>query len=75
MEKEPNKNQNNKWIALINIPFQMGVIIFLFSYLGTWLDENHPSPKVYYSKILVMVGVALALYNVIRQVNEINKIK
>ncbi|MDR7208637.1 AtpZ/AtpI family protein [Flavobacterium piscis] len=75
MEKEPNKNQRNKWIALINIPIQMGVIIFLFSYLGTWLDENHPSPKVYYNKILVMAGVGLALYNVIRQVNEINKIK
>lgn len=73
MEKEPNKNQRNKWIALINIPIQMGVIIFLFSYLGTWLDENHASPKVYYSKILIMVGVALALYNVFRQVNEINK--
>jgi hypothetical protein len=51
----------------------MGAIIFLFSYLGDWLDENHPNPKVYYTKILVMVGVALALYNVIRQVNEINK--
>ena len=75
MEKEPNKNQRNKWIALINIPIQMGVIIFLFSYLGSWLDENHPSPKVYYNKILIMVGVGLALYNVIRQVNEINKIK
>jgi hypothetical protein len=75
MEKEPNKNQRNKWIALINIPIQMGVIIFLFSYLGTWLDENHPNPKVYYNKILVMVGVVLALYNVIRQVNEINKTK
>ncbi|WET00600.1 AtpZ/AtpI family protein [Flavobacterium johnsoniae] len=75
MEKEPNKNRGNKWIALINIPIQMGVIIFLFSYLGTWLDENHPSEKVYYNKILVMVGVALALYNVIRQVNEINKTK
>jgi len=75
MEKEPNKNQRNKWIALINIPIQMGAIIFLFSYLGTWLDENHPSPKVYYNKILIMVGVGLALYNVIRQVNEINKIK
>jgi hypothetical protein len=37
------------------------------------LDENHPSPKVYYNKILVMVGVFLALYNVHRQVNEINK--
>jgi len=75
MEKEPNKNQRNKWIALINIPIQMGVIIFIFSYLGSWLDENHPSQKVYYNKILVMVGVALALYNVIRQVNEINKTK
>ncbi|KLT70608.1 MULTISPECIES: AtpZ/AtpI family protein [Flavobacterium] len=75
MEKEPNKSPNNKWIALINIPIQMGAIIFLFSYLGTWLDDNHPSEKVYYNKILVMVGVAIALYNVIRQVNEINKTK
>lgn len=73
MENKPNKKQASKWIALINIPIQMGAIIFLFSYLGDWLDENYPSPKVYYSKILIMVGVALALYNVIRQVNEINK--
>ena len=72
MEKKPNKKPSNKWIALINIPIQMGVIIFLFAYGGNWLDENYPNPKVYYNKILVMVGVALALYNVIRQVNEIN---
>jgi hypothetical protein len=65
-----NKKQSNKWI-LINIPIQMG-LLFLFAYGGNWLDENYPNPKVY-NKILVMVGVALALYNVIRQVNEINK--
>lgn len=70
---DPKKNNYNKWLALINIPIQMGVIIFLFSYLGNWLDENHPSPKVYYVKIMAMVGVILALYNVIRQVNEISK--
>jgi predicted tellurium resistance membrane protein TerC len=70
---DPKKSNNTKWLALINIPIQMGVIIFLFSYLGNWLDDNHPSTKVYYVKILVMVGVFLALYNVIRQVNEINK--
>lgn len=75
MEKEPNRSQRNKWIGLINIPIQMGVIIFAFSYLGMWLDENHPSNKVYYHKILIMVGVAIALYNVFRQVNEINKTK
>ncbi|AWG20819.1 F0F1-ATPase subunit [Flavobacterium faecale] len=75
MEKKPQKSNSTKWLALINIPIQMGVIIFLFSYLGSWLDDNYPSSKVYYSKILVMVGVVLALYNVIRQVNEINKEK
>jgi len=74
MDEKPNKKkQASKWLALINIPIQMGVIIFLFSYAGNWLDENHPNPKVYYNKILVMIGVGLALYNVIRQVNEINK--
>ena len=73
MDNQQKKKRPNKWLAFINIPIQMGVIIFLFAYLGTWLDENHPSPKVYYTKILVMVGVALALYNVYRQVNEINK--
>lgn len=72
MQPNPKKN-NPKWPALINIPIQMGIIIFGFAWLGSWLDENHPSPKVYYNKILVMVGVALALYNVMRQVNAINK--
>ncbi len=51
----------------------MGIIIFAFSYLGTWLDENHPNEKFYYNKVLLMAGVFLALYNVIRQVNELNK--
>jgi hypothetical protein len=55
----------------------VGSLIFLSKcnnllvFLPRQLDENHPSPKVYY--ILVMVGVFLALYNVHRQVNEINK--
>lgn len=71
--ENPKKRNPNRWISLINIPIQMGVIIFLFSYLGNWMDTNHPSPKVYYSKIMIMVGVVLALYNVYRQVNEINK--
>jgi nitrate reductase gamma subunit len=75
MEKEPNNNKRNKWLALINIPFQMGVIIIFFSYFGAWLDENHPSPKLEYNTIFVMIGVGLALYNVIRQVNDINKTK
>jgi hypothetical protein len=73
MYNNQNKKNYNKWLSLINIPIQMGIIIFAFAWFGSWLDENYPSPKVYYNKILVMVGVALALYNVFRQVNQMNK--
>ena len=41
--QNPKKQTNNKWLALINIPIQMGAIIFLFSYLGNWLDEKYPN--------------------------------
>ena len=73
MEKEPNKNQNNKWIALINIPFQMGIIIFLFSYFGIWLDEKYSNGGSICTIILSLLSVFLALYNVIRQVKNLNK--
>lgn len=71
--EEPNKNKRNRWLVFISMPFQMGAIIFLFSCLGNWLDKNHSSSKISYAIILVMVGVGLALYNIIRQVNQINK--
>ena len=73
MPQNQKPKRFNKWMALVTIPTQMGAIIYLFSLLGSWLDENHPSSRIYYFKVLVMVGVVIALYNVIRQVNEINK--
>lgn len=73
MKDQNPKKFNNKWLALINIPIQMGVIIFAFVYLGTWLDKNYPNKTFYYNKILLIFGVGLALYNVLRQVNQINK--
>ncbi len=68
--KQPN---NTKWLAFINIPIQMGVIIFAFSYAGNWLDEKYPNPHNLYVKILTLIGVALAFYNLNRQLKDINK--
>jgi hypothetical protein len=68
---QPNK-QKNKWLALINIPLQMGVVIFVFAYLGQWLDAKYPNADNYYTKGVTMFGVFLALYNVYRQVNDLN---
>lgn len=67
------KRTNNKWLAFINIPIQMGTIIFLFSYLGNKLDEKYPNSHNVFVKILTLVGVAIAFYNINRQLKEINK--
>ena len=72
MEQKPNKKNSSKWIALMNIPFQMGVIIFSFTYLGTWLDEKYTGTSIF-TIILSLLAVFIALYNVIRQVKNLNK--
>jgi uncharacterized membrane protein len=71
--QNPKKQTNNKWLALINIPIQMGVIIFLFAYFGNWLDEKYPNTHNVFVKILTLVGVAIAFYNINRQLKDINK--
>ncbi|HMI06697.1 MAG TPA: AtpZ/AtpI family protein [Flavobacterium sp.] len=72
--KDQNKRIRNKWLAFINIPIQMGVIVFVFAYGGKWLDSHYPNPHNLYVKILTLVGVAIAFYNLNRQLREINKI-
>ncbi len=71
--QNPKKPANNKWLAFINIPIQMGAIVFAFSYLGKCLDEKYPNPYNIYVKILTLIGVAIAFYNLNRQLNDINK--
>ena len=72
---DSNKKQANKWLALINIPFQMGLVIFGFSYLGSWLDETNSNVEETNFKIFTLIGVFIAIYQVISQVNQINKNK
>lgn len=74
MESPQKKKQRNKWLALINIPIQMGVIVFLFAKLGQWLDNKFLNEHNIYVKILTIVGVALAFYNINRQLKEISKL-
>ena len=71
--KDPKKQNNIKWLALINIPIQMGIIVYLFSYLGNWLDIKYPNSNNIFVKITILVGVAVAFYNINRQLKDINK--
>jgi len=72
MSKNNNLKQTNKWLVMMNIPFQMGIIIFCFTYLGIYLDEKYTSSSIF-TIILSLFAVFIALYNVIRQVKNLNK--
>lgn len=70
-----NKKQSNKWLALINIPFQMGLIIFLGVMFGQWLDEKFKIEGSILTIVFSLLAVFIALYNVIRQVNKMSNDK
>ncbi|MBS7787538.1 AtpZ/AtpI family protein [Flavobacterium sp. CYK-55] len=63
----------NKWLALINIPIQIGVIVFAFASFGKWLDAKYLNPHNIYVKIFTLAGVAISFYNLNRQLKDINK--
>ncbi len=67
---EPKRTNN--WLHLITIPFQMGSIIFIFAKIGMYIDEQYPNESNVWFLVFTLLGVALSLYNVIRQVNQIN---
>ena len=72
--KTPNKNNLNKWLVFMGIPFQMGIVIFLFTYFGIWLDEKYSNDSSsLFTIIFSLLSVFISLYNVIRQLKNINK--
>ncbi len=71
----PEKGPETKWLALITIPIQMGVIVFAFAWFGGWLDERYENEHNIYVKVLTLVGVAIAFYNLNRQLKDINNRK
>ena len=67
-----NQNNNgNKWIALSGIGLQMGLIIFLGNVLGKWLDTTFQ--KSFLETTLTLLAIFIAIYSVIKGVNNINK--
>jgi F0F1-type ATP synthase assembly protein I len=73
MNSSQDNNKNKKWVALVNIPFQMGVIILAGVYLGLWLDDKYSKGGSLFTIIFSLLAVFIALYNVIRQVKNLGE--
>ncbi|MFT4754031.1 MAG: F0F1-type ATP synthase assembly protein I [Salibacteraceae bacterium] len=72
-KKEQPKKQPNTLMTLSGVGAQMGITIWLGAQLGKWLDEKYPSDKNWFTIGLVLFAVGISLYNLIQQVNRLNK--
>ena len=70
-EKPKKENQLKNAIQLSGIGIQMGVIIYVFVLLGKWLDTNYNNGDKLFIIITTLLGVAVSLYFVLKQLKRI----
>jgi F0F1-type ATP synthase assembly protein I len=75
MNKIPKKKQLNKYIHLTGIAFQMGATMYLAAYLGKKLDHYFQNEKKICTLLLVLLGLGVSIWNVLRQLKNINDSK
>jgi F0F1-type ATP synthase assembly protein I len=71
-QKHPKKKNNLRNIAMLSgIAFEMGAIIFLTAKGGMWLDEHYQTEKRIFTAIATLIGVAISIWVVLRQLKRI----
>ncbi|MEO9893589.1 AtpZ/AtpI family protein [Aurantibacter sp.] len=71
-QKPLKKKSNLKNVALLSgIGIEMGAIIFLAAKGGLWLDSHYQTEKRIFTAIATLIGVAIAIWVVLRQLKRI----
>lgn len=73
MDKEPPKKSISKFARLSSAGIQMGVIIALFTWLGTYLDKKYPMKTPWWTLGLSLFGVIAGLVLILKEVLKISK--
>lgn len=80
MKMEPKKQEENKnkqwlksYVKFSGVAIQMGATIFIGAYSGKFLDQKYEVEAKWFTIGLTLAAVGLSLYNVLRQVNRLNK--
>lgn len=69
-KKKPKRLKNA--LILTGIGIQMGITMYLFIWLGKWLDTNYNEGEKLYVIIMTLAGVGVSLYAVVKQLNRFN---
>ena len=70
-----NKPQRGKTSILrySGLGMQIALIIGLGSWFGSWLDDQFPMEKNWFSLAMVLLSVSFAMYYAIKTLNRLNK--
>ncbi|MEY3237943.1 MAG: hypothetical protein RI883_2044 [Bacteroidota bacterium] len=71
-ERQPKKNQS-KFVRFSALGIQMGVIIALFTWLGTYLDSKYITKTPWWTIGLSLFGVIASLTLIILEVIKMSK--
>lgn len=73
-QKPHKKNKNLKNFGILSgIAIEMGAIIFLAAKGGLWLDAHYQNEKKLFTAFCTIIGVAIALYLVLKQLKRIKQ--
>lgn len=72
--KDPEEKKGlSKFARFSSLGIQMGVIIALFTWLGTYLDDKYQTKTAWWTIGLSLFGVVAALALVIKEVINMSK--
>jgi F0F1-type ATP synthase assembly protein I len=74
-QREIKRKQVGSYARYTGLFFQMFVIIGVFAYVGSWLDDRQGTKQPYYTAALALIGVVIAIYQVLKEVNQLNNPK
>lgn len=68
-QKEP-ENQLKNWAVFSGIGIQMGLIIFLGNFLGSWMDKKLQTS--FLEETITLLAVFSAMFMIVYRVNRFN---
>ena len=69
----PKNKETRKWLRFSGIAIQMGLIIWLGSLLGSYIDNKTERKDELWTKIITMIAVLLTMISVIREAIKLGK--
>lgn len=67
------KSDGSVWLQLTSVAVQIGVTIFVLSWIGKKLDAYFLTDRPWFAVSLSVVGMLASIYLLLKTVNKINK--